>query len=69
MTQHGEPASTPSPRRAPGPRPFRRSRLLPYRAELVHLRRTGASLAAMQRWLRQHRVRVARSTIKRSLDQ
>lgn len=62
--------STPRlPRRTHGPRRFRRSRLLPYRAELVHQRRTGATLAALQRWLRTHRVRVARSTIKRYLDQ
>jgi hypothetical protein len=70
MPQPEEPVPAPAPpRRAHGPRPFRRSQLLPYRAEFVHQRRAGASLAVLQRWLRQHRVRVARSTIKRYLDQ
>lgn len=48
---------------------YSRSRLMIFRAELVALRREGASLADLQLWLRGQRVKVARSTIGRYLNQ
>lgn len=46
---------------------YQRSRLDPHRAELVALRRAGASLGELREWLRERGVRVARSTIMRAL--
>jgi hypothetical protein len=48
-------------------RPYRHSRLERYRAELVELRRAGASYAELTDWLRQKRIRVCRSTVLRYL--
>jgi len=50
-------------------RRYCRSRLMVHRAELVALRRAGASLADLQLWLRSQRVVAARSTISRYLGQ
>jgi hypothetical protein len=48
--------------------PYRRSRLMRYRAELVALRRAGASYPDLVVWLRtQHRVRVNHTTVMRYL--
>ncbi len=47
---------------------YRRSRLDRYRAELVAMKRAGASCADLAEWLRvQHRCKVNRSTIDRYL--
>jgi len=47
---------------------YRASRLLRLRAELVALRRAGASYPALATWLRaEHRIRVAHTTILRFL--
>lgn len=48
-------------------RRYRRSKLDRYRAELVKLRRAGASLAQLQLWLQNRRLKVSRSTIHRYL--
>lgn len=50
-------------------RRYCRSRLMVHRAEIVALKREGASLADLQLWLRGQRVVVARSTIGRYLAQ
>jgi len=44
-----------------------RSRLDRYRAELVELRRLGASIAELTAWLHQHRCCVSPSTVSRYL--
>lgn len=41
------------------------SRLDRYKAELLLLRKEGASIAELQRWLRSNRVKVAWSTVSR----
>lgn len=46
---------------------YHRSRLDRYRAEIVALRRAGATLAEIAAWLRQRRCKVACSTISRYL--
>lgn len=46
---------------------YYRSRLDRYRAELVALRRAGATLAEIAAWLRRRRIKVACSTISRYL--
>ncbi|MDD2335326.1 MAG: hypothetical protein PHD01_01975 [Geobacteraceae bacterium] len=47
---------------------FRKSRLDKYRAELVAMKRAGASCADLAEWLRvQHRCKVNRSSIDRFL--
>ena len=46
-------------------RRYTKSRLDRYRAELIQLRRNGASVAELQRWLRDHRIRVVHSTVAR----
>ncbi len=46
---------------------YYRSRLDRYRAEVVGLRRAGATLAEIALWLRQRRCKVACSTISRYL--
>lgn len=56
-------------RQAKRRRRFSRSRLMVHRAELVALKREGASLADIQLWLRRQRIVVARSTISRYLQQ
>ncbi|MGD2019683.1 MAG: hypothetical protein PVJ30_00990 [Thiohalocapsa sp.] len=48
-------------------RPYRTSRLERFRAELVALRRAGGSYAELADWLRQRRVKVARTTVLRYL--
>lgn len=49
---------------------YRRSKLRPWRAELVELRRAGASYGELAEWLRKYkRRRVAPSTIHRYLTQ
>ena len=48
-------------------RRYYRSRLRRHRAELVELRRAGASYRELAAWLDAHGVRVAASTIKRYL--
>lgn len=47
---------------------FPRSKLDPYTHELSELRKAGATLADLQRWLRLKRVRVEHSTISRFLN-
>jgi len=48
--------------------PYRRSRLMRYRAELVALRRAGASYPDLVVWLRtEHRVKVSHTTVMRYL--
>lgn len=45
-----------------------RSRLDPFRAEIIELRRAGASLAEIQMWLRtKRRTKVHRMTIQRRI--
>jgi hypothetical protein len=46
-------------------RRYTKSRLDRYRGELIQLRRNGASVAELQRWLRDHRIRVVHSTVAR----
>ena len=46
---------------------YRKSRLDRYRAELVAMRRAGASCADLAEWLRVHRCRIHRSSIDRYL--
>lgn len=46
-------------------RRYTKSRLDRYRGELLQLRRNGASVAELQRWLRDHRIRVVHSTVAR----
>lgn len=48
-------------------RRYYRSRLDRYRAEIVGLRRAGATLAEIATWLRRRRCRVVASTISRYL--
>lgn len=47
--------------------PYRPSRLERFRAELVALRRAGGSYAELTDWLRQRRIKVARTTVMRYL--
>ncbi|MGB4600618.1 MAG: hypothetical protein WBI04_11700 [Trichlorobacter sp.] len=54
-------------RRTARRRRYFRSRLDRYRAEIVALRRAGATLAEIAAWLRQRRCKVATSTISRYL--
>jgi len=54
-------------RRTARRRRYYRSRLDRYRAEIVALRRAGATLAEIAAWLRQRRCKVAPSTISRYL--
>lgn len=50
-------------------RPYRRSQLERYRAELVALRRAGGSYPDLTTWLRTtHRVTVAHTTVMRYLQ-
>ncbi len=44
---------------------YRKSRLDRYAGELIQLHNAGASKAELQRWLREHRMRVAHSTVAR----
>ena len=46
-------------------RRYTKSRLDRYRGELLQLQRNGASVAELQRWLRDHRIRVVHSTVAR----
>ena len=46
-------------------RRYTKSRLDRYRGELLQLRRNGASVAELQRWLRDHRIRIVHSTVAR----
>ncbi|GAB3215929.1 hypothetical protein [Pseudaeromonas pectinilytica] len=46
-------------------RRYTKSSLDRYRGELIQLRRNGASVAELQRWLRDHRIRVVHSTVAR----
>ena len=46
-------------------RRYTKSRLDRYRGELIQLRRNGASVAELQRWLRDHRIRIVHSTVAR----
>lgn len=46
-------------------RRYTKSCLDRYRGELIQLRRNGASVAELQRWLRDHRIRVVHSTVAR----
>lgn len=47
---------------------YYRSRLDQYRAEIVGLRRAGATLAEIAVWLRRRRIKVVQSTISRYLS-
>ncbi|MCO6058505.1 hypothetical protein NG726_17750 [Pseudomonas sp. MOB-449] len=47
---------------------FRRSRLDRYAGELLALRRAGATIAELQRWLGERRVRVVHTTVARWLS-
>lgn len=47
---------------------YQKSALEKHRAELVDLRRAGASLMDLVVWLRSHRLRVAVSTVSRYLS-
>lgn len=44
---------------------YKKSRLDIFAGELMQLRAAGASIAEMQRWLREHRVKVEHSTVAR----
>lgn len=46
-------------------RRYTKSSLDRYRGELIQLRRNGASVAELQRWLRDHRIRIVHSTVAR----
>ena len=46
-------------------RRYTKSSLDRYRGQLIQLRRNGASVAELQRWLRDHRIRVVHSTVAR----
>lgn len=46
-------------------RRYTKSRLDRYRGQLIQLRRNGASVAELQRWLRDHRIRIVHSTVAR----
>ena len=46
-------------------RRYTKSSLDRYRGELIQLRRNGASVAELQRWLRARRIRVVHSTVAR----
>ncbi len=48
-------------------KPYRRSRLIRFRAELVSLRKAGASYGQLTSWLRTKRIKVARTTVMRYL--
>ena len=59
-----------APRNATRKRRYRSSKLVRYRAELVTLRQAGASYRELAFWLRRdHRLRVAPTTIRRYLIQ
>lgn len=45
----------------------RTSKLVRYHSELLALYANGATVADLQRWLREHRIEVAHSTISRWL--
>ena len=47
---------------------FRKSRLLPYRGELVALKQGGASLRDLVQWLKNRRIKVAHTTVLRYLQ-
>jgi len=44
---------------------YRRSRLDRYAGELIQLRKAGATIAELQRWLRERRVVVVHATVAR----
>ena len=51
-------------------KPYRRSRLARHRADLVRLRRKGASYPELAAWLRKYRrVKVSHTTVMRFLQQ
>lgn len=45
-----------------------RSRLDRYKGDLILLKRQGATIAELQRWLREHRIKVVHSTVARWLQ-
>lgn len=45
-----------------------KSKLEPHRRMILSLKNSGASLAELQLWLGDRRIKVARSTIKRFID-
>ena len=47
---------------------YRRSRLDRFTGELLQLRQAGASIAELQRWLRERRVVVVHATVARWLN-
>lgn len=47
---------------------FRQSRLDRYTGELLQLRQAGATIAELQRWLRERRVAVVHATVARWLN-
>lgn len=47
---------------------FKNSRLNAYRGELVTMRKEGATVAELQRWLKAKRISVVWTTVKRWLD-
>jgi hypothetical protein len=47
---------------------YRRSRLDRYTSELLKLRQAGATIAEIQRWLRERRVAVVHATVARWLS-
>ena len=49
-------------------RRYRRSKLDRYKAELIALRKEGASKSQLVLWLRGHRIRVHLSTVSRWVD-
>ena len=44
------------------------SRLNKYKGDLILLKRQGATIAELQRWLREHRIKVVHSTVARWLQ-
>lgn len=49
-------------------KPYRASRLQRYRAELVALRKAGATYPELVVWLKERRVKVVHTTVMRFLD-
>lgn len=47
---------------------YKRSRLDRYKGELLQLKHQGATTAELQRWLKDKRIKVVWTTVKRWLD-
>lgn len=55
-------------RASKGPKPLRKSTLLPYLGHLMQLKQAGATFLELQQWLQEtHQIKIAPSTIYRFL--